>query len=152
MDKAYLAILGYKGAKGKADIFGDEISKNSKAIPKEKDKIDITMNPDEVSAILSGYDNKGKLDDDASQAKDKSEQEKLLKAQGGRKENRKYFQLNWETPIDYTEAETALLLSDMFVSEDEMHFNNKQIDTRLLFYDYYWVDYKEAAKRGKIDC
>ncbi|NDB35330.1 MAG: hypothetical protein EB023_08285 [Flavobacteriia bacterium] len=150
LDKAYLAILGYKGAKGKADIFGDEISKNSKAIPKEKDKIDITMNPDEVSAILSGYDNKGKLDDDASQAKDKSEQEKLLKAQGGRKENRKYFQLNWETPIDYTEAETALLLSDMFVSEDEMHFNNKQIDTRLLFYDYYWVDYKEAAKRGKI--
>lgn len=150
LDKAYLAILGYRGAKGKADIFGDAISKNSKAIPKEKDKIDITMNPDEVSAILSGYDNKGKLDDDASQAKDKSEQEKLLKAQGGRKENRKYFQLNWETPIDYTEAETALLLSDMFVSEDEMHFNNKQIDTRLLFYDYYWVDYKEAAKRGKI--
>ena len=65
-------------------------------------------------------------------------------------ENRKYFQLNWETPIDYSDPETVMLLTDMFVSRPESFYNNKQIDTRLLFYDYYWVDYKEAAKRGKI--
>jgi sulfatase modifying factor 1 len=75
---------------------------------------------------------------------------KLLKENGGRIENRKYFTLNWETPIEYTDPETSFLLSDMYVSEEEQFFKNKQIDTRLLFYDYYWIDYKEAAKRGKV--
>lgn len=150
LDRAYLAILGYKGPNGKPEVFGGDVGKNAKNIPKDRKDIDVLVSPNEQDAILNGYDKKGKLDDQQDQPKDKSDQEKILKTQGGRIENRKYFQLNWETPIDYTEANTSMLLSDMFVSESERHFNNKQIDTRLLFYDYYWVDYKEAAKRGKI--
>ncbi len=156
LDKVYLAILGYrgdgtakpkemfKGSKKLADAFG--------AIPKKRDEIDITLNSDEVSAIISGYggEKNSKADDQAETNKDKTEQEKLIKTQGGRIDNRKYLQLNWETPIEYTDPEIALLLSDMYVSKEERFFENKQIDTRLLFYDYYWVDYKEAAKRGKV--
>jgi len=42
------------------------------------------------------------------------------------------------------------LLSDMYLGQEEQFFKNKQLDTRLLFYDYFWIDFKEAAKRGKI--
>ena len=38
----------------------------------------------------------------------------------------------------------------MYYSESEQFFNRKEIDTRLLFFDYYWVDFKEASKRGKV--
>ena len=69
---------------------------------------------------------------------------------GGRNELRKYFTLNWEEPIEYDEENTAYLLSDMYYSEKERFYNRKEIDTRLLFFDYYWIDLKEAAKRGKI--
>jgi formylglycine-generating enzyme required for sulfatase activity len=74
----------------------------------------------------------------------------VVNQNGGRKENRKYLTLNWETPIDYTDPGISFLLSDMYYSEEEQYFKNKQIDTRLLFYDYMWIDYKEAAKRGKV--
>lgn len=150
LDRAFLAILGYKGAGGKTDVFGMDKKKFADVLKKKREEIDITMNTDEISAILSGYGNskQGKVDNQDN--KDKGEQEKVLKSEGGRVENRKYFQLNWETPIDYSDPETVMLLTDMFVSRPESFYNNKQIDTRLLFYDYYWVDYKEAAKRGKI--
>jgi formylglycine-generating enzyme required for sulfatase activity len=70
--------------------------------------------------------------------------------QGGRIENRKYFTLNWEQEIDYKDEQTQFLLSDMFYSESERFYKRREIDTRLLFFDYYWIDYKEAARRGKI--
>ncbi|MBM3161282.1 MAG: SUMF1/EgtB/PvdO family nonheme iron enzyme [Bacteroidetes bacterium] len=38
----------------------------------------------------------------------------------------------------------------MYYSREERYNNRKEIDTRLLFYDYYWIDFQEAAKRGKI--
>lgn len=151
LDKAFLAILGYKGPLGKPDAFGVDKKKFTDVLKKKREEIDITMNSDEVSAILSGYgNNKSGKTDDQNSNKDKANQEKTLKSEGGRIENRKYFQLNWETPVEYSDPETQLLLSDMYVSNQERFYNNKQIDTRLLFYDYYWVDYKEAAKRGKV--
>ena len=147
LDKAFLAILGYKGADGKTDKFGLD-NKKFATVGKKRDEIDITMNTNEISIILGRY--KGVKADDKEAKKPDAELEKKTKSEGGRIENRKYFQLNWDTPIDYTDPETQLLLSDMYVSNQERFYNNKQIDTRLLFYDYYWVDYKEAAKRGKV--
>ena len=38
----------------------------------------------------------------------------------------------------------------MYYSKEEQFGNRKQIDTRLLFFEYAWVDLQEAAKRGKI--
>lgn len=158
LDRAYLMLMGYsqagKGKKGLAkDIFK---LKDDKGVPKNRDNLDITLNPDEVSAILSTYSSgvekkdKSKVDDPAVQTKDGPAFKLVTDVQGGRIENRKYFQLNWETPVDYSDPETLFLLSDMYVSKEEQFFNNKQIDTRLLYYDYVWIDYKEAAKRGKV--
>jgi gliding motility-associated lipoprotein GldK len=79
----------------------------------------------------------------------KSSSSKIAYHQGGRIENRKYFTLNWEEPIDYADPEISFLLSDMFYSEQERFYKRREIDTRLLFFDYYWIDWKEAAKRGK---
>ena len=33
----------------------------------------------------------------------------------------------------------------MFLPEHERYFRRKEIDTRKLFYEYYWVDFKAAA-------
>ena len=68
----------------------------------------------------------------------------------GRLEARKYLTLDWEAPLDYADPETNFLLSDMFYSEQERFYGRRTIDTRLLYFDYYWIDYKEAARRGKI--
>ncbi len=38
----------------------------------------------------------------------------------------------------------------MYYSEQERFYKRREIDTRLLFFDYYWIDYKEAAKKGKV--
>jgi len=68
----------------------------------------------------------------------------------GRIDARKYLTLDWEMPIDYQDPEVNFLLSDMFYSEQERFYGRREIDTRLLYFDYYWIDYKEAARRGKI--
>jgi len=151
LDRAYLMLMGYSQAGKKGLAQGFFKFKDEKGLPKDRENLDITLNPDEVSAIFSTYssvDKKGKVDDKAN--KDAAEYKKVTDVQGGRVENRKYFQLNWETPVDYTDPETLFLLSDMYVSKEEQFFNNKQIDTRLLYYDYVWIDFKEAAKRGKV--
>jgi len=170
LDRAYLLLMGYLGAdkeKAKKDQTPKVVSKFFKSatnLPSKRDEIDVTLNPDEVSSILSiiswkvdsdpkkaakGIKNV-KFDDLDSKINSDNEAKEVAAYNGGRYENRKYFTLNWETPIDYTDPETLLLLSDMYYSEDEQYFKNKQIDTRLLFYDYMWIDYKEAAKRGKV--
>jgi formylglycine-generating enzyme required for sulfatase activity len=149
LDRAYLMLMGYSQAGKKGLAQGFFKFKDEKDLPKGRENLDITLNPDEVSAIFSTYSSISKKVDDKDN-KDKKDFELVTKVQGGRVQNRKYFQLNWETPVDYTDPETLFLLSDMYVSKDEQFFNNKQIDTRLLYYDYVWIDYKEAAKRGKV--
>jgi formylglycine-generating enzyme required for sulfatase activity len=49
--------------------------------------------------------------------------------------------LEWDNP-DYTEA-----LSAMYIPENERFFKKKEIDSRKLFYEYQWIDLKQAAKR-----
>jgi len=148
LDKAYLYLTGHDGIK--VNGFDWKKAGLDKA-PKKTTKKDlqITLNPAEVSNIFYAYSKEGKSSDMKTDAP-KDFDKKVLEVNGGRIENRKFFTLNWEVPIDYADPETALLLSDMFLSEEEEYFKNKQLDTRLLFYDYYWIDFKEAAKRGKI--
>ena len=148
LDKAYLYLTGYDGIK--VNGFDWEKAGLDKAPKKITRKdIDLTLNPMEVSNIFYAYSKEGKSADMKTDAP-KDFDKKLLDANGGRIENRKFFTLNWEVPIDYTDPETAFLLSDMYLGQEEQFFKNKQLDTRLLFYDYFWIDFKEAAKRGKI--
>ncbi len=150
LDRAYLMLTGYKGAEKKGTKGVQEIfNLKEKFKAQDREKVEMTLTTDEISAIMSALtgDNK-KLDDPNN--KSSADFTKTIKVEGGRLENRKYLTLNWETPIDYTDPETVLLLSDMYLSKEEQYFNNNQIDTRQLFYDYVWIDYKEAAKRGKV--
>ncbi len=124
---------------------------------KPNSKIDVTMSESDLRTIFQQYSNK-EINRVGSSKKSKEVEDKEVKKsktdlkydQGGRIQNRKYFTLNWEQPIDYEDAETSFLLSDMYYGESERFYNRKEIDTRLLFFDYYWIDYKEAARRGKV--
>ena len=163
-DKTVISLLGGNTKKIKAGQIVNgldakkELAKNKDFYASIKNKTttiqEVTISDLELRSIFMQYsaDKKGlgkktkagDFDFDASKMKD------FPVNQGGRIENRKYFTLNWEEPIDYSDALTSVLLSDMYYSREERFNNRREIDTRLLFYDYYWIDYQEAARRGKI--
>ncbi len=55
--------------------------------------------------------------------------------------------LNWSKPIKWNGEQERELLADMYLPEHERYFRRKQIDTRKLFYEYYWVDLRAAASK-----
>ncbi len=57
--------------------------------------------------------------------------------------------LNWDTRIkwDDFEQEEREALEPLYMPEHERYFRRKEIDTRKLNYEYYWVDYKAAARK-----
>lgn len=64
--------------------------------------------------------------------------------------------LNWETQIDWQGMEEREALEPMYLPDYERFYGARQIDTRKLMYEYFWIDYKEAAARknreqGQID-
>jgi len=105
-----------------------------------KENTDLVMSDDELVEVFELYSAKGA----------KKGGIKASGLNGGRIENRKYFTLNWLEEIDYEDPEVAFMLSDMYLGQSERFYNRREIDTRLLYFDYYWIDYKEAARRGKI--
>jgi sulfatase modifying factor 1 len=56
--------------------------------------------------------------------------------------------LNWEEPIEWKNPEYQTTLEPMYITAVETFFSKKEIDTRKLIFEYYWVDYKQAAKRA----
>lgn len=115
------------------------------------DKFDVVMSDDDLRGIFEMYSGQvGGTKNKSDKPSTKGGSSKTKYDQGGRIENRKYFTLNWLEPVDYEDPEIAFMLSDMYLSEAERFYNRREIDTRLLYFDYYWIDYKEAARRGKI--
>jgi formylglycine-generating enzyme required for sulfatase activity len=55
--------------------------------------------------------------------------------------------INWKEKINWNDTETRMALEELFIPEQERLAFHKEIDTRKLIYDYYWVDYNQAAKR-----
>jgi formylglycine-generating enzyme required for sulfatase activity len=154
LDRLYLNMTGYQSKKSnKLNSMGTGEKALINKVTRKNFDDGLVMSTNDVDAILSAYSGgaNNKLTDMKKTEDPKlADLEPIIKEQKGRIQNRKYFTLNWEVPIEYADPEIAFLLSDMFLSEDEQYFKNKQLDTRLLFYDYYWIDFKEAAKRGKI--
>jgi gliding motility-associated lipoprotein GldK len=160
VDKTILGLMGnidqakMKKLKNNQLINGYKV--DPKSFPAADKKIDVVMSEADLRSIFQQYTNKEinkgnkKVKPGSTDRAQKSSKSNTAFDQGGRIENRKYFTLNWEQPIDYEDAETAFILSDMYYGETERFYNRKEIDTRLLFFDYYWIDYKEAAKRGKV--
>ncbi|MFY9151303.1 MAG: SUMF1/EgtB/PvdO family nonheme iron enzyme [Prolixibacteraceae bacterium] len=55
--------------------------------------------------------------------------------------------LNWLEPIEWKNPDYQSALEELFIPENERFFNKKEIDARKLRYEYYWIDYRQAAKR-----
>lgn len=55
--------------------------------------------------------------------------------------------LNWQEPIEWKNPDYQTALEEMYIQETERFFNRKELDTRKLHYENYWVDYRQAAKR-----
>ena len=56
--------------------------------------------------------------------------------------------LNWQEPIEWKNPDYQSALEAMYIPETERFFNKKEIDTRKLNFEYYWIDLKQAAKRA----
>lgn len=56
--------------------------------------------------------------------------------------------LNWKTRIAWKDPDTQLALNDLYIPENERFKNRLEIDPRKLVYDYYWIDFKQAARRA----
>lgn len=55
--------------------------------------------------------------------------------------------LNWEEDIEWNGEEEREALEELFLPEHERYFRKKEIDTRKLYYEYYWVDWQAAAQK-----
>ena len=150
-------MKGAEAAGPNKKLFGGNITliNGLEVRPKDlKGVLEIKNWAGEESFVFENYTSKGKsvFKGDKTQKKGFTTQltKKSKKYQMGRLEARKYLTLDWEMPLDYQDPETNFLLSDMFYSEQERFYGRREIDTRLLYFDYYWIDYKEAARRGKV--
>ena len=58
--------------------------------------------------------------------------------------------INWDERINWEGEEEREELLDMYLSEGERFYRRKEIDTRKLMFEYYWVDLQAAAsKKGR---
>ncbi len=55
--------------------------------------------------------------------------------------------LVWDIPIDHMDEEQQEILSQMYYPEDERFYSRKEIDTRKLNYEFFWIDLQQAAKK-----
>lgn len=57
-------------------------------------------------------------------------------------------QINWRQRIDWRNPDMKTVLDEMYFPEEERFSFKREIDTRKLIYDYYWIDYQQAARRA----
>ena len=58
--------------------------------------------------------------------------------------------IKWNEPINWNGKEERKALRQMFLPQNESNNRSKIIDKRKLNFRYYWIDYKEAARRENI--
>ncbi|MBA4321378.1 MAG: gliding motility-associated lipoprotein [Odoribacter sp.] len=60
--------------------------------------------------------------------------------------------INWEEKIDYEDEATIAIVEEMYYPPEERFNGQKEIDSRILNYSYFWVDYQQASRsRYKFD-
>jgi formylglycine-generating enzyme len=64
--------------------------------------------------------------------------------------------INWDERIKWDDEENTETLAELFLPESERFYRRKEIDTRKLMFEYYWIDLQAAAQRssreqGRID-
>jgi len=60
-------------------------------------------------------------------------------------------QINWAEKLKWEKPEAREGLAEMFLPENERFYRRKEIDTRKLMFEYYWIDLREAARRTGRD-
>lgn len=55
--------------------------------------------------------------------------------------------INWDVPIEWNEPDEREALEVMFLPEYERFYGRRDIDTRKLDYEYFWIDYNDAARK-----
>lgn len=55
--------------------------------------------------------------------------------------------INWREKIDWKDPDYQMAMQDLFIPENERFFGRKEIDTRKLVYEYWWIDLQQAASR-----
>lgn len=55
--------------------------------------------------------------------------------------------LKWSDRIEWNDPEFQMALEELYMPENERFAHKKEIDSRKLIYEYYWVDYNQAARR-----
>ena len=61
------------------------------------------------------------------------------------------WHINWEERFEWRSEEQGPILSQMYIPDGTQRFyGHREIDPKRLMYDYYWIDYKEAAYKGRV--
>ncbi len=55
--------------------------------------------------------------------------------------------LNWDIPIDMKDEEQQEILNELYYKKEESFYNRKEIDTRKLNYEFFWIDFKQSAQK-----
>jgi formylglycine-generating enzyme required for sulfatase activity len=56
--------------------------------------------------------------------------------------------INWKEKIDWRDPDHQMAMEDLYIPENERFFGKKEIDSRKLIYEYWWIDLQQAAKRS----
>lgn len=55
--------------------------------------------------------------------------------------------INWNEKIEWNDPDYHIALDELYIPENERFAFTREIDSRKLFYDYSWIDLKQAAQR-----
>jgi formylglycine-generating enzyme required for sulfatase activity len=56
--------------------------------------------------------------------------------------------INWKVKINWEDPDVKNALEPLYFPEEERFAYSREIDTRKLVYDYYWIDFSQAARRS----
>ncbi len=58
--------------------------------------------------------------------------------------------INWDSKVEWYSADEEVreALNPMYLPEGERFYRQKQIDTRKLNFEYYWIDMRQAARKN----
>lgn len=57
-------------------------------------------------------------------------------------------EINWDERIEWDDRDYQMAMEELYLPEQDRFEFKKEIDTRRLVYEYFWIDYKQAAKRS----
>jgi formylglycine-generating enzyme required for sulfatase activity len=55
--------------------------------------------------------------------------------------------INWKEKIEWDDPDYQLALEEIYIPGNERFFGKKEVDTRKLVYEYFWIDLRQAARR-----